>query len=128
MPQSKINCLLRNILNTFSLLQCFAALFSIVHLLTTWSGDLSFCRCAELLSFENRLDEFLIIDCAFVGVSCDTEMVHLKWTEIPVDQGGDTNTNTNNNANTHILSNSHVVGKLVHDFGLTSLHPDASMR
>jgi len=53
-----------------------------------YPADFSHVCTAELLSFEDRLDEFLIIDCAFVGINCDTEMVHLKWTETPVDQGG----------------------------------------
>jgi len=53
-----------------------------------YPADFSYICTTELLSFEERLDEFLLIDCAFVGISCDSDMIHLHWTETPIEREG----------------------------------------
>jgi peroxiredoxin (alkyl hydroperoxide reductase subunit C) len=50
--------------------------------------DFTFVCPTEILSFDDRLDEFTSRDCQVVGISVDSPYTHLAWRRAPTDQGG----------------------------------------
>lgn len=50
--------------------------------------DFTFVCPTELIAFSDRIDEFHKINCAVVGMSCDSKFVHLQWINTPKKQGG----------------------------------------
>jgi peroxiredoxin 2/4 len=53
-----------------------------------WPFDFTFVCPTELIAFEHRLDEFTKRNVQVIGVSIDSEHVHLAWKNTPVEMGG----------------------------------------
>ncbi|WP_333023040.1 peroxiredoxin [Wolbachia endosymbiont of Pentidionis agamae] len=50
--------------------------------------DFTFVCPTEIISFNNRISEFIKRDVKVTGVSVDSKFSHYRWREIPVDKGG----------------------------------------
>ena len=50
--------------------------------------DFTFVCPTELLSFENRIEEFSKLDVSVISVSVDSPFVHKAWRNTPINQGG----------------------------------------
>ncbi len=53
-----------------------------------WPKDFTFVCPTEIIAFNNRISEFHSRGYNVVGVSCDSEVVHIAWKNTPVDNGG----------------------------------------
>lgn len=53
-----------------------------------YPNDFTFVCPTEIIAFSNRLTEFRKMKCNVVGCSCDSQYVHLAWTEAPTSKGG----------------------------------------
>jgi len=50
--------------------------------------DFTFVCPSELIALDHRIDAFKERNCAVIGVSIDSENVHMAWRNTPVDKGG----------------------------------------
>ena len=50
--------------------------------------DFTFVCPTELVGFNKRLQEFKNLNCEVIAVSTDSKYSHLKWNQIPINQGG----------------------------------------
>jgi alkyl hydroperoxide reductase subunit AhpC len=57
-------------------------------ILFTWALDFSIVCPTEILTFNERYDEFRKLDCQLIGLSTDSVYSHLAWTGIDPKEGG----------------------------------------
>ena len=50
--------------------------------------DFTFVCPSEIIAFDNHLDQFKAKNCEVIGVSIDSEFVHLAWKNTPRSHGG----------------------------------------
>jgi peroxiredoxin (alkyl hydroperoxide reductase subunit C) len=50
--------------------------------------DFTFVCPSEIISFDNRMDEFKKRNCEVIGVSVDSHFTHLAWKNTPIENGG----------------------------------------
>jgi len=50
--------------------------------------DFTFVCPSELIALDHRMDAFAERNCEVIGVSIDSENVHMAWRNTPVEQGG----------------------------------------
>lgn len=53
-----------------------------------WPKDFTFVCPSEIIAFDKRVKDFQEKGFNVIGVSIDSEFVHLAWKNTPVDQGG----------------------------------------
>lgn len=53
-----------------------------------WPKDFTFVCPSEIIAFDNRFDEFQKRGFNIIGISTDSDCVHLAWRNTPVDKGG----------------------------------------
>ncbi|MFV0481705.1 MAG: peroxiredoxin [Campylobacteraceae bacterium] len=53
-----------------------------------WPKDFTFVCPSEILAFNNRVKDFNERGVNLIGISTDSEFVHLAWKNTPVNQGG----------------------------------------
>ncbi len=53
-----------------------------------YPADFTFVCPTEILSFQERLNDFQAKNCEIVGVSVDSEFSHWKWLQTPLNEGG----------------------------------------
>lgn len=53
-----------------------------------WPKDFTFVCPSEIIAFDKRMDDFLSKGFNVIGVSTDSEFVHLAWKNTPIEKGG----------------------------------------
>lgn len=53
-----------------------------------WPMDFTFVCPSEIIAFDNKIDEFKEKGYELIGISTDSEFVHLAWKNTPVEKGG----------------------------------------
>lgn len=53
-----------------------------------WPKDFTFVCPSEIIAFDKRVKDFEAKGFNVIGVSIDSEFVHLAWKNTPIDQGG----------------------------------------
>lgn len=53
-----------------------------------WPKDFTFVCPSEIIAFDKRLEDFTSKGFNVIGVSTDSEFVHLAWKNTPIEQGG----------------------------------------
>lgn len=53
-----------------------------------WPKDFTFVCPSEIIAFDKRMDDFASKGFNVIGVSTDSEFVHLAWKNTPIEQGG----------------------------------------
>lgn len=53
-----------------------------------WPKDFTFVCPSEIIAFDKRMDDFTSRGFQVIGISTDSEFVHLTWKNTPVEQGG----------------------------------------
>ncbi|MGL5630464.1 MAG: peroxiredoxin [Mycoplasmoidaceae bacterium] len=53
-----------------------------------WPKDFTFVCPSEIIAFNNKLADFKSRGFDLVGISIDSEFVHLAWKKVPVEKGG----------------------------------------
>lgn len=53
-----------------------------------WPMDFTFVCPSEIISFNNKYEEFQKRNVKIIGISCDSEFVHNAWRNTPIKMGG----------------------------------------
>lgn len=53
-----------------------------------WPLDFTFVCPSEIVSFENRYEEFKKRNCELIGISVDSHFTHFAWKQTPREKGG----------------------------------------
>lgn len=53
-----------------------------------WPKDFTFVCPSEIIAFDKRMDDFASKGFNVIGVSTDSEFVHLAWKNTPIERGG----------------------------------------
>lgn len=59
-----------------------------VGILFFYPLDFTFVCPSEIISFNNKLNEFKSRNCEVIGVSVDSQFTHLAWKNTPINKGG----------------------------------------